>query len=91
MKNALILVGAFVALAVLFAYWKVIVGVILVGLVLWGLIAGVCKFADKRRDRLNGEQSERSKLATRARIQNEQYLAGEDRGLYGNFRPESLD
>lgn len=91
MKAALGWIGAFLVLAFLLSYWKWLVGALVLGLITWGLYLAVTELAHKRRDHLNGVRARNSALATRAQIQHDQYLAGDERGLYGNYRPAPLD
>lgn len=91
MKAALGWIGAFLVLAFLLSYWKWLVGALVLGLITWGLYLAVTELAHKRRDHLNGVRARNSALATRAQIQHDQYLAGDERGLYGNYRPGPLD
>ncbi|NKU55007.1 hypothetical protein GS881_15785 [Rhodococcus hoagii] len=91
MKNFLALFVAILALGFVLSYWKWIVGALVFGLVVWGLYLAIARLAHKRRDHLNGVRARSSALATRAQIQHDQYLAGDERGLYGNYRPAALD
>ncbi|CRK49537.1 conserved hypothetical protein [Rhodococcus sp. RD6.2] len=81
----------FIALGLILTYWKLLVGLALFALIVWGSYVGSIAWWQKRQDRLNGEKAERVHLAARADHQHQQYLAGEDRGLYGEFKPASLD
>ncbi|EME14824.1 hypothetical protein [Rhodococcus triatomae] len=91
MKNVVGIVGLFIVFALVLAWWKVILGIAVLGLVVWGGVVGFGTWSGKRRDRLNGERAARSRLAARADIQHEAYLRGEDRGVFGEFQPEKLD
>ncbi|EME19591.1 hypothetical protein [Rhodococcus triatomae] len=81
----------FLAVGLILTYWKLLVGLALAALVVWGAYVGGAVWWRKRQDRLNGERAERSRLAARADHQHQQYLAGEDRGLFGEFNPTPLD
>ncbi|MBM4590148.1 hypothetical protein GS507_18370 [Rhodococcus hoagii] len=91
MKAALGWIGAFLVLAFLLTYWKWIVGGLVLGLIMWGIYLVIAALAHKRHDHLNGVRASNSALAARAQIQHDQYLAGDERGLYGNYRPAALD
>ncbi|MBM4522534.1 hypothetical protein GS462_21885 [Rhodococcus hoagii] len=91
MKAALGWIGAFLVLALLLTYWKWLVGGLVLGLIIWGMYLAVAALSRKRRDHLNGVRAKNSALAARAQIQHDQYLEGDERGVYGNFRPEPLD
>ncbi|NKR72891.1 hypothetical protein GS492_09575 [Rhodococcus hoagii] len=91
MKAALGWIGAFLVLAFLLTYWKWLVGGLVLGLIMWGMYLAIAVLAHKRRDHLNGVRARNSALATRAQIQHDQYLAGDERGLYGSYRPAPLD
>lgn len=83
-------IGAVIVLVFLLRFWALILTtVVLCGLV-WGAwtLGGVALAA--RRDRLDGQRAAAVALAARAQIQHEQYLAGDDRGLYGEYRPSPL-
>ena len=94
MKNVVGLFVAIILLGWIISYWKVIIGVALVAAVIWGMYALGVPWWRKRQarsvDRRNGETARRSALAARAQIQHEQYLVGDDRGLYGDYRPVDL-
>lgn len=91
MKNVVALIAAFVALALLVTYWKWLVAAAMLGLIVWGGYLAIATLAYRRRDRLNGVRARNSALAARAQMQHEQYLAGDERGLYGTYRPAPLD
>ncbi|ORJ99891.1 hypothetical protein [Prescottella equi] len=91
MKQALALVGVLIAVGLALAYWKLLAALVIVGLLVWGGYRAGTVLLAKRQDRINGQTARRSALAARAEFQNQQYLAGEDRGMYGTYRPESLD
>lgn len=91
MKNALGWIGAFLVLAFLLTYWKWIVGAAVLGAVATVMYLAANAWSHKRRERLNGERARNARLAARADAQHRQYLAGEDRGLYGDYRPAPLD
>lgn len=91
MKNALGWIGAFLVLAFMLTYWKWIVGAAVLGLVVWGAYLAASAWSSRRRERLNGERARNAGLAARADAQHQQYLAGDDRGLYGDYRPAPLD
>lgn len=91
MKQALVWIGAFIALGLVLTYWKLLVAIVVVGLLVWVGCVACDASITRRRNRLNGETARRSALAARAESQNQQYLAGEARGLYGNYQPKPLD
>lgn len=71
MKNAFVRIGAFLVLAFLLTYWKIIVGVGLLALVVYGAYLGASAWSHRRRDRLNGKRARRSVLAARADAQHQ--------------------
>jgi hypothetical protein len=91
MKGALGFIGAFFVLALVIAWWKVIVGAIILAGVIWAGTVLAAKGIEKRRGRLNAERGERAKIAARAQAQHEQYLTGDARGIYGRYTPANLD
>ncbi|MEV0947242.1 hypothetical protein [Rhodococcus sp. NPDC049939] len=94
MKNTFSWFGAFLVLAFILSFWKLIVAAaIIAGLVWAGVAFGIPWWQRRQRaavDRRNGETARRSALRARADIQHQQYLAGEDRGIYGEFPPAPL-
>jgi hypothetical protein len=94
MKQILTILAALLIVGWTISFWKVILGVALVAALVWGVYAvGVPSWRRRQGralDRRNGETARRSGLAARAQIQHEQYLAGDDRGVYGNYRPTDL-
>lgn len=91
MKSAFAWIGAFLVIAFLLTYWKIIVGVALLAAVIYGAYLAASAWSHRRREHLNGERARRSALAARAETQHQRYLAGEDGGLYGEFKPAPLD
>lgn len=91
MPAALGVVAAFVVLAIVLTYWKLLVGILVVGAVAVGAHLAIGEWRFRRRKRIRIERGRAARLAARAQMQHEQYLAGDDRGLYGNYRPSSLD
>lgn len=99
MKNVAGLVGVFLVLAFALKFWVWIVAVVTAVAVLAGAVwvwasVGVPLWERRQHrvlDRRNGETARRSGLAARAEFQHQQYLAGEDRGVYGEFPPVVLD
>ncbi|MFZ2529191.1 MAG: hypothetical protein WAX14_16300 [Rhodococcus sp. (in: high G+C Gram-positive bacteria)] len=91
MQNAFVWVGAFITLAVVVTYWKWLLGAAVLGAVVWGVYVAAVALRARRQDRLNGARARLSALAARAQVQHEQYLAGDERGLYGAYRPAPLD
>ncbi|MGW0043944.1 hypothetical protein [Rhodococcus sp. NPDC003348] len=83
-------IGAAIVLVLVLSLWMLILGAIVLGVVGWGSYKLGSAALARRRDRLNGERAQASALAARAQIQHEQYLAGDDRGVYGEYRPASL-
>ncbi|MFD4467837.1 hypothetical protein ACFWPA_06025 [Rhodococcus sp. NPDC058505] len=83
-------VGAAVVLVLLVTFWALIVGTVLVGIAAWGTYKLVGIGLARRRDRLTGQRATASGLAARAQIQHEQYLAGDARGVYGEYQPVPL-
>lgn len=83
-------IGALIVLMFLLSFWTLILATV----VLCGLVWGAWKLGGAdlaaRRDRLDGQRAAAFALAVRAQIQHEQYLAGDDRGVYGEYRPVSL-
>ena len=91
MKQVLVWIGALIAVGLALTYWKLLAALVALGLIVWGGYRAGTALRAKRQDWLNGQTARRSALAARAEFQNQQYLAGEDRGMYGTYRPESLD
>ncbi|NKZ63133.1 hypothetical protein GTG23_02665 [Rhodococcus hoagii] len=91
MKQALVWIGALIAIGLALTYWKLLAALVALGLIVWGGYRAGTALRAKRQDWINGQTARRSALAARAEFQNQQYLAGEDRGMYGTYRPESLD
>ncbi|WP_137724916.1 hypothetical protein [Prescottella subtropica] len=95
MKNVVGWIAAFLVLAFVMTYWKWLVAAAIIGGIVWaGCAFGVPLWQRRQQqvqDRRNGETARRSALAARADIQHQQHLAGEDRGIYGNFPPTALD
>lgn len=91
MKIALAWIGAFIMLALVLTHWKWLVGAAVLGLVAWGGYLAVAALRTRRQDWLNGRRARSSALAARAQIQHERYLEGDERGVYGKYRPTSLD
>ncbi|NKR28930.1 hypothetical protein GS538_11705 [Rhodococcus hoagii] len=91
MKNFLALFVAILALGFVLSYWKWIVGALVVGVVVLIVYMSVSTANfHRRKDRAN-QRARNHALAARAQAQHEQYLDGDERGLYGNYRPASLD
>lgn len=91
MKQAIVWIGALIAVGLALAYWKLLAALVVVGLLVWGGYRVGAALRAKRQDWINGQTARRSALAARAEFQNQQYLSGEDRGTFGAYRPESLD
>ncbi|MFF2115614.1 hypothetical protein, partial [Rhodococcus koreensis] len=62
--------------------------VAVVAVVMWALGSDLI---NDRRKRIKQRRGRGAELARRADAQHEQYLAGDDRGVYGGFRPVDLD
>lgn len=80
-----------IVFALVYAYWQWILGFIVVGLVGWGVYVAVTTMVRRRRERVARERAANAGLAARADQQHQQYLAGEDHGLYGDYKPARLD
>lgn len=53
----------------------------------WKLAGVVDRWLERRQERRERKQLERAALARRADEQNAQVVAGDDRGIYGEYRP----
>ncbi|MBM4554324.1 hypothetical protein GS466_24675 [Rhodococcus hoagii] len=91
MKQALVWIGALIAVGLALTYWKLLAALVVVGVLVWGGYITIPALFAKRRRRLDSESARLAALAARAEFQNQQYLAGDGRGLYGNYKPKSLD
>lgn len=90
MPALLIIIAVALVVALVLEVWKVLVGVVVIALV--GVVAWLAfsSWRLRRRKRATIERGRASRLAMRAQTQHEQYLAGEDRGVYGEYRPADL-
>lgn len=88
-------VAGLVLLGIVVAFWQWIVGAAFVAALVWAMyrfgIPWMQRQQELAADRRNGETARKAALAARAQIQHEQYLAGDDRGIYGQYRPEPLE
>lgn len=84
-------IAVLVVVGLAIAYWKWIVGFAVVCLAVWGAYAGITAAGRRQRERAAVERAEKAAVAARAEEQHRQYLAGEDHGLYGDYRPAPLD
>ncbi|NKS20865.1 hypothetical protein GS467_06525 [Rhodococcus hoagii] len=84
-------IAAFVALALILTYWKLLVGILVLAAVAVAAYLTIGEWRFRRQKRIRIERGRASRLAARAETQHEQYLAGDERGLYGNYRPADLD
>lgn len=90
-KGFALLVGALVVVVLVVKFWKqlLIVGAVaLVALIVY-LVAR--KTWRSRQARLAAAVAEEEQMARRAQEQHEQYLRGEDSGVYGRFTPADPD
>ncbi|QBJ95990.1 hypothetical protein ERC79_08395 [Rhodococcus sp. ABRD24] len=84
-------IAILIVLGLVFAYWKWIVGFAAVCLVIWGAYAGITTAVRKHQEQTAKRQAENAALSARADEQHQEYLAGKDDGLYGDYQPASLD
>ncbi len=84
-------IAILIVLGLVFAYWKWILGFAAVCVVLWGAYVGITTALTRHQERSTKERADNAALAARADEQHQQYLAGEDHGLYGDYQPAPLD
>lgn len=97
-KDAWPFVVAFLVVAFVINFWKVLLGIAVaiavVAFLVWAIPTLAVPWWRRRRaaaqDRRNGEVARRSGLAARATTQHERYLAGDPRGIYGEYPPADL-
>lgn len=98
MKDAWPLIAVLVVVGLVITYWKVLLTIAAVIVVLmvsaWAIPEFVVPWWHRRReltrDRRNAETARRSSLAARADTQHERYLEGDPRGIYGDYPPADL-
>lgn len=94
-QNTAAWVLGFFVLGFVLAFWQWIVGAAVIAALVWVIyrfgLPWLRRQQEQAADRRNGEIARQSALAARAQIQHEQYLAGDDRGIYGQYRPEPLE
>lgn len=86
-----IIVGVIVAIVLLINFWRQILLICGIALAVWICFVIVRKKWRSRQDRLAAERAEDERMAQRAQEQHEQYLQGEDAGIYGRFTPADPD
>lgn len=80
-------VGVLFVLGLVVEYWWLIVLAAVIAAAIYG-----GNIAWRTRQRQAAAQAQaRAELAARADREHQQYLAGEDRGLYGDYQPTPLD
>lgn len=84
-------IGAAVVLMLVLGLVTLVLGVVVLGALAWGTYKLGGFAVRKYRDRLDTERAYTSGLAARAQAENEQYLSGDARGVYGAYQPVSLD
>lgn len=78
-----------VCLLVKYAVWIGLAAVAVVVLVvLWKLAGVVDRWLERREQRRGAAAAERAAIAARADEQNAQVLAGDERGMYGDWPPD---
>lgn len=85
------LFGICLLIGFIIVYWQWILGFILLALALWGAYVGTKAAVRGHRARVAAERANNAALSARADEQHQQYLAGEDHGLYGDYQPARLD
>lgn len=91
MKNVVGLVVALILIGWLLSYWQAILGAVLVGALVYAAVLGGRAWWQRRAGARQRERERQELLATRAQQQHEQYLAGDEAGVYGIFRPADPD
>lgn len=91
MKNVVGLIVALLLLGWLLSYWQAILGAVLVGALVYAAVLGGRSWWQQRADARRRESEHQERLAARAQQQHEQYLAGDEAGVYGIFRPADPD
>ena len=84
-------IAILIILGLVFAYWKWILGFALVGIAVWGAYVGITAAVRRYQERTAQKRAENAALAARADEQHQEYLAGKDDGLYGDYQPTPLD
>lgn len=84
-------IAILIILGLVFAYWKWILGFALVGIAVWGAYVGLTAAVRRHQERTAQKRAEIAALAARADEQHQEYLAGKDNGLYGDYQPAPLD
>ncbi|MBA8959644.1 threonine/homoserine/homoserine lactone efflux protein [Rhodococcus percolatus] len=90
MKQIFALVLAVVALSLVLSHWQTIVAVAAAGVLVWLAVLAVTGLRARRVNARRQERGRQSLLARRAQVQHEQYLADDERGTFGTYRPASL-
>lgn len=86
--------GFLLLLLVVFAvvkFWLWIAGAAAIAVllcVLWKMTGQIDQWLERRGERRAARRKERAAIAARADEQNRLYLAGDERGTYGEYRPE---
>lgn len=91
MKNVVTAVCALLMLGLFLRHSMLILGVVLVGALVYAAALGGRAWWQRRADARRRESGHQEQLAARAQQQHEQYLAGEEAGVYGIFRPADPD
>lgn len=90
MRGGFGLVLLVLAFGAILRFWWVIgaaLALVVAGIVLWRLVAALDRWLDARDRRQAAARAELAALAGRAELQNAQVLAGDERGVYGDYPP----
>ncbi|RYE40736.1 MAG: hypothetical protein EOP24_39715 [Hyphomicrobiales bacterium] len=90
MKQLVIIIGASLALSFALQHWQMIAAVVVAGVLVWLSVLAVSGLRARRVNARRQERGRQSLLARRAQVQHEQYLADDERGTFGTYRPTSL-
>ncbi|CAM3032106.1 DUF4229 domain-containing protein [Prescottella defluvii] len=84
-------IAILIAIGLVLAYWKWIVGFAAMCLAVWGAYVGLTAAVRRHQERTAKDRADNAALAARADEQHQEYLAGKDDGLYGDYQPAPLD
>lgn len=90
-KGFAIIAGLIIGLVLLINFWRQILIIGAVALGAWIAFLIIRKMWRSRQNRLAIDRAEDESLAQRAQEQHEQYMKGEDSGVYGRFTPADPD
>ncbi|MCQ4120436.1 hypothetical protein [Rhodococcus tibetensis] len=91
MKNVVTVAVALLVLALVLRHWKLILVTVAFGVLAYAAILAARAWWRRRAEARQKALAREELLATRAQQQHEQYLAGDDRGVYGVFTPADPD